>query len=173
MRRQVVLTCFDCSSFDVQNCLAMTSMWVWAAFPTVRTRAKKVTGHHIFDKSHGQKLKTSEGQSQKVSGIVHRVSMAGYGVIKSPEWGEILWRQFELPTNLRCLQFTDRAKFIGQVEHREEYRRLKDSWYLRDLESCSSQVESDLLLFHDSQPEYGTCFAIVADRHICCFLHRD
>ena len=133
-------------------------------------QAKKVTGHHIFDKSHGQKLKTSEGQSQKVSGIVHRVSMAGYGVIKSPEWGEILWRQFELPTNLRCLQFTDRAKFIGQVEHREEYRRLKDSWYLRDLESCSSQVESDLLLFHDSQPEYGTCFAIVADRHICCLF---
>eukprot|EP00435_Cladocopium_sp_Y103_P039452 s1780_g10.t1 len=101
--------------------------------------AKKITGHHIVDKSQGQKLKTSEGQSQKVSGIVHRVSMAGYGVIKSPEWGEILWRQFELPTNLRCLQFTDRAKFVGQVEHREEYRRLKDSRYLRDLESCSSQ----------------------------------
>ena len=72
--------------------------------------------------------------------------MAGYGVIKSPEWGEILWRQFELPTNLRCLQFTDRAKFIGQVEHREEYRRLKDSRYLRDFGSFSSQVTNDFML---------------------------
>lgn len=105
--------------------------------------AKKVTGHHIFDKSHGQKLKTSEGQSQKVSGIVHRVSMAGYGVIKSPEWGEILWRQFELPTNLRCLQFTDRAKFIGQVEHREEYRRLKDM--------VGKQVDAELYKLPDGQ----------------------
>ena len=25
-------------------------------------------------------------------------------VIKSPEWGEVLWRQYELPTNLRCLR---------------------------------------------------------------------
>ena len=91
-------------------------------------KAKKITGHST-EKSHGQKLKTTEGQSQKVSGIVHRVSMAGYGVIKSPEWGEILWRQFELPTNLRCLQFTDRAKFVVQVEHREEYRRLKDNGF--------------------------------------------
>lgn len=105
--------------------------------------AKKITGHHTVDKSHGQKLKTSEGQSQKVSGIVHRVSMAGYGVIKSPEWGEILWRQFELPTNLRCLQFTDRAKFIGQVEHREEYRRLKDM--------VGKQVDAELYKLPDGQ----------------------
>lgn len=95
-------------------------------------QAKKITGHHHQHHHHqsagdkGQKLKTTEGESQKVSGYVHRVSMAGYGVIKSPEWGEILWRQFELPTNLRCLQFTDRAKFVAQVEHREDYRRLKD-----------------------------------------------
>ena len=136
------------------------SMGVWAAIPSAQ--AKKITGHHTVDKSHGQKLKTSEGQSQKVSGIVHRVSMAGYGVIKSPEWGEILWRQFELPTNLRCLQFTERAKFIGQVEHREEYRRLKDRRCLRDLDSCCSQVESDLLLLHGGQPEYRTCFALKA-----------
>ncbi|CAK9023105.1 Kinesin light chain [Durusdinium trenchii] len=62
-----------------------------------------------------RKQQEDEGESQKVSGYVHRVSMAGYGVIKSPEWGEILWRQFELPTNLRCLQFTDRAKFVDMV----------------------------------------------------------
>lgn len=104
--------------------------------------AKKITGHST-EKSHGQKLKTTEGQSQKVSGIVHRVSMAGYGVIKSPEWGEILWRQFELPTNLRCLQFTDRAKFVGQVEHREEYRRLK--------EMVGKQVDAELYKLPDGQ----------------------
>ncbi|CAE7808226.1 unnamed protein product [Symbiodinium microadriaticum] len=86
---------------------------------------KKITGGG-GDSSKGKKLKTEEGQSQKVSGSVHRVSMAGYGVIKSPEWGEVLWRQYELPTNLRCLQFTDRAKFVSQVEHREDYRRLKE-----------------------------------------------
>lgn len=111
--------------------------------------AKKITGHHHQHHHHqsagdkGQKLKTTEGESQKVSGYVHRVSMAGYGVIKSPEWGEILWRQFELPTNLRCLQFTDRAKFVAQVEHREDYRRLKDM--------VGKQVDAELYKLPDGQ----------------------
>eukprot|EP00439_Symbiodinium_sp_Y106_P031680 s2845_g3.t2 len=103
---------------------------------------KKITGG-TADSSKGKKLKTEEGQSQKVSGSVHRVSMAGYGVIKSPEWGEVLWRQYELPTNLRCLQFTDRAKFVSQVEHREDYRRLK--------EMVGKQVEAELYKLPDGQ----------------------
>lgn len=103
---------------------------------------KKITGGG-GDSSKGKKLKTEEGQSQKVSGSVHRVSMAGYGVIKSPEWGEVLWRQYELPTNLRCLQFTDRAKFVSQVEHREDYRRLK--------EMVGKQVEAELYKLPDGQ----------------------
>mmetsp|Transcript_28799 Transcript_28799/g.64916 ORF Transcript_28799/g.64916 Transcript_28799/m.64916 type:complete len:495 (+) Transcript_28799:79-1563(+) len=112
--------------------------------------AKKITG---ATESKGQKLKTSEGQSQKVSGSVHRVSMAGYGVIKSPEWGEVLWRQYELPTNLRCLQFTDRAKFVSQVEHREDYRRLK--------EMVGKQVEAELYKLPDGQVRASHVRAVV------------
>merc|ERR1719221_1391062 len=62
----------------------------------------------------------------KVSGTVVRVSMAGYGVIKSAEWGEVMWRQYELPNNLRTMQFADKAKFQREVEGREDYKRLKE-----------------------------------------------
>merc|ERR1719399_1180246 len=70
----------------------------------------------------------SQGQTmnQKVRGTVARVSAAGYGVIKSPEFGEVMWRQYELPTNLRTMQFSEPAKFKAEVENREDYRRLKE-----------------------------------------------
>mmetsp|Transcript_64536 Transcript_64536/g.120105 ORF Transcript_64536/g.120105 Transcript_64536/m.120105 type:complete len:479 (-) Transcript_64536:62-1498(-) len=88
---------------------------------------------------------TSRGEAimQKVRGYVVRVSMAGYGVIKSPDWGEVMWRQYELPTNLRVLQFTDKVKFTVQVEQREEYKRLKD------IEG--KEVEAELYKLPDGQ----------------------
>lgn len=66
----------------VQRAVTQTCFF-WSA------QAKKITGgshhhHHHHQQSTGQKLKTAEGQSQKFSGLVHRVSLAGYGVIKPP-----------------------------------------------------------------------------------------
>merc|ERR1712187_934687 len=63
---------------------------------------------------------------QKVSGTVSRVSLAGYGVIKSAEFGEVMWRQYELPTNIRTMQFSDAARFKKEVEKKDEYKRLKE-----------------------------------------------
>ena len=34
-------------------------------------------------------------------------------VIKSPEWGEVLWRQYELPTNLRCLRLAGKLSVLN------------------------------------------------------------
>merc|ERR1719277_2384640 len=75
-----------------------------------------------------KKQNASKGESimQKVKGVVVRVSLAGYGVIKSAEWGEVMWRQYELPTNLRTLQFADKTRFTREVERREEFQRLKE-----------------------------------------------
>jgi hypothetical protein len=69
----------------------------------------------------------SKGEAllQKVNGFVVRISHAGYGVIKSAEWGEVMWRQYELPTNVRTLQLSDKAKFIAEVEKRGDFARLK------------------------------------------------
>merc|ERR1719444_460711 len=74
-----------------------------------------------------KKQHASRGESilQKVTGVVARVSASGYGVIKSMEWGEVMWRQYELPTNLRTLQFADKSKFQMEVERRDDYKRLK------------------------------------------------
>lgn len=71
---------------------------------------------------------SSRGESlmQKVKGVVARVAMSGYGVIKSADWGEVMWRQYELPTNIRTLQFADPTKFKKEVESRKEFLRLKD-----------------------------------------------
>jgi len=91
-----------------------------------------------------QKYKSrGEAIMQKVRGYVVRVSMAGYGVIKSPDWGEVMWRQYELPTNLRIMQFTDKPKFTLQVEQREEYKRLK--------EIEGKEVEAELYKLPDGQ----------------------
>jgi len=66
-----------------------------------------------------------EALNQKVKGFVHRVALSGFGVIKSAEWGEVMWRQYELPINLRCLQLHDMPKFRKEVSSRQEYVRLK------------------------------------------------
>merc|ERR1719221_1550339 len=79
----------------------------------------------------------------KVSGTVVRVSMAGYGVIKSAEFGEVMWRQYELPNNLRTMQFADKAKFQREVEGREDYKRLK--------EMEGRDVEAELYKLPDGQ----------------------
>merc|ERR1712039_100143 len=44
-----------------------------------------------------KKTMPSRGEAimQKVQGVIVRVSMSGYGVIKSAEWGEVMWRQYE------------------------------------------------------------------------------
>lgn len=62
---------------------------------------------------------------QKIQGTVARVSAAGYGVIKSQDYGEVMWRQYELPTNLRTMQTTDPAKFQEEVQSRDDFQRLK------------------------------------------------
>merc|ERR1719253_2242884 len=76
---------------------------------------------------HQKKKNGSTGESmmQKVKGVVARVAMSGYGVIKSADYGEVMWRQYELPTNVRTLQFADPAKFKMDVENRAEYQTLK------------------------------------------------
>jgi len=92
-----------------------------------------------------KKQHSSRGEAllQKVTGVVARVSMSGYGVIKSAEWGEVMWRQYELPTNLRTLQFADKARFQREVEGRDEYRRLK--------EMEGKDVEAELYKLPDGQ----------------------
>eukprot|EP00928_Gymnodinium_smaydae_P087308 TRINITY_DN71588_c0_g1_i1.p1 TRINITY_DN71588_c0_g1~~TRINITY_DN71588_c0_g1_i1.p1 ORF type:complete len:508 (-),score=125.33 TRINITY_DN71588_c0_g1_i1:30-1553(-) len=97
------------------------------------------------EEEHTRKKDNSRGESlrQKVRGFVTRVSMSGFGVIKSAEWGEVMWRQYELPTNIRTLQFADKVKFNKEVEHRSEYKRLK--------EMEGKQVEAELYKLPDGQ----------------------
>lgn len=92
-----------------------------------------------------RKQTSSRGESlkQQVRGSVVRVSMAGFGVIKSAEWGEVMWRQYELPTNIRTMQFADPAKFKREVEGRDEYLRLK--------EFEGKEVEAELYKLPDGQ----------------------
>merc|ERR1712050_640518 len=92
-----------------------------------------------------KKQTASRGEAllQKVVGVIVRVSMSGYGVIKSAEWGEVMWRQYELPTNLRTLQFADKDKFQKEVEGRDDYRRLK--------EMEGKEVEAELYKLPDGQ----------------------
>lgn len=92
-----------------------------------------------------RKQTNSRGEmlTQKVRGAVARVSMAGYGVIKSAEWGEVMWRQYELPTNLRTMQFADSDKFKKEVESRDDYKRLK--------EMQGKEVEAELYKLPDGQ----------------------
>lgn len=99
--------------------------------------------------------RTSAGESimQKVRGYVVRVSMSGYGVIKSAEWGEVMWRQYELPTNLRTLQFADKAKFQKEVDGRDDYRRLK--------EMEGKEVEAELYKLPDGQLRASHVRAVV------------
>merc|ERR1719203_1330785 len=59
------------------------------------------------------------------------------------DWGEVMWRQYELPTNLRTLQFADKAKFQKEVETRDDYRRLKDME--------GKEVEAELYKLPDGQ----------------------
>lgn len=97
------------------------------------------------DEEDEKKATNSRGESlmQKVKGIVARVSMSGYGVIKSAEYGEVMWRQYELPTNIRTLQFADPAKFKADVEKRAEYQRLKAME--------NKEVEAELYKLPDGQ----------------------
>lgn len=97
------------------------------------------------DEEDEKKQNAGRGEAllQKVTGVIVRVSMAGYGVIKSAEWGEVMWRQYELPTNLRTLQFADKAKFQREVEGRDDYRRLK--------EMEGKEVEAELYKLPDGQ----------------------
>merc|ERR1712025_287647 len=59
------------------------------------------------------------------------------------EWGEVMWRQYELPTNIRTMQFADPNKFKREVEKREEYHRLK--------EFEGKEVEAELYKLPDGQ----------------------
>jgi len=93
------------------------------------------------DKRHG--TKQGEALGQKVTGTVARVSAAGYGVIKSKDWGEVMWRQYELPTNLRSMQVSDPQKFQQEVQSRADYRRLK--------EMEGREVEAELYRLPDGQ----------------------
>lgn len=97
------------------------------------------------EEEHTKKQTSSRGESlmQKVRGAVARVSMAGFGVIKSAEWGEVMWRQYELPTNVRTMQFADPNKFKREVEKRDEYLRLK--------EFEGKEVEAELYKLPDGQ----------------------
>jgi len=97
------------------------------------------------EEQHDKKKSTSRGESlmQKVKGTVARVSMSGYGVIKSAEYGEVMWRQYELPTNVRTMQFADPDKFKADVEKRQEYTRLK--------EMEGKEVEAELYKLPDGQ----------------------
>merc|ERR1719183_833363 len=97
------------------------------------------------DQENEKKASNSKGEamSQKVTGVVARVSMSGYGVIKSADYGEVMWRQYELPTNIRTMQFADPAKFKADVEKRQEYRRLK--------EMEGKEVEAELYKLPDGQ----------------------
>merc|ERR1719330_1185512 len=95
------------------------------------------------DEDKKQRSSGGESISQKVRGFVVRVSMSGYGVIKSAEWGEVMWRQYELPTNLRTMQFADKAKFQKEAEKREDYRRLKGME--------GQEVEAELYKLPDGQ----------------------
>lgn len=97
------------------------------------------------DEEQEKKVTNSRGESlmQKVKGVVARVSMSGYGVIKSADYGEVMWRQYELPTNVRTLQFADPAKFKADVENRQEYKRLK--------EMEGREVEAELYKLPDGQ----------------------
>eukprot|EP00927_Polykrikos_kofoidii_P064840 TRINITY_DN6056_c0_g2_i1.p1 TRINITY_DN6056_c0_g2~~TRINITY_DN6056_c0_g2_i1.p1 ORF type:complete len:1000 (-),score=203.81 TRINITY_DN6056_c0_g2_i1:123-2696(-) len=80
---------------------------------------------------------------QKFRGVVVRVSAAGFGVIKNPELGEVMWRQYELPTNLRSLQVADPQKFRQEAKSRTEFRRLK--------EMEGREVEAELHKMQDGQ----------------------
>merc|ERR1719253_1403 len=97
------------------------------------------------EEEHKQKENSSRGESinQKVKGVVARVSMSGYGVIKSADYGEVMWRQYELPTNIRTMQFADPAKFKADVEKRQEYKRLK--------QMEGAEVEAELYKLPDGQ----------------------
>merc|ERR1719362_687369 len=88
-------------------------------------------------------VRQGEAMGQKVRGMVARVSAAGYGVIKSHEWGEVMWRQYELPTNLRSLQFADPQRFAQEVQSRPDYKRLKDME--------GKEVEAELYRLPDGQ----------------------
>jgi len=90
-----------------------------------------------------EKAKQGEALLQKVRGIVHRVSAAGYGVIKTSDHGEVMWRQYELPTNLRSLQFADPSRFQQEVQARSDYKRLK--------EMEGKEVEAELYKQADGQ----------------------
>lgn len=108
--------------------------WVVQRKQQADSEPKPITN---FNKGAGEAIK------QKVTGVVARVSMSGYGCIKSPEWGEVMWRQYELPTNLRCLQFSHKAKFAAEVQGRDEYLRLKDME--------GKEVEAELYRLPDGQ----------------------
>jgi len=97
------------------------------------------------DEEEKKKHTKSSGESihQKVKGNVARVSMSGYGVIKSPEYGEVMWRQYELPMNVRTMQFADPDKFRADVEKRVEYKRLK--------QMEGADVEAELYKLPDGQ----------------------
>merc|ERR1719329_277262 len=70
--------------------------------------------------------KQGEVLLERMRGVVARVSAAGYGVIKNHNWGEVMWRQYELPTNLRSMQFANADRFQKEVQSRADYQRLKD-----------------------------------------------
>jgi hypothetical protein len=97
------------------------------------------------DDEQEKKVTKSRGESmqQKVKGTVARVSMSGYGVIKSAEYGEVMWRQYELPMNVRTMQFADPDKFRAEVENRTEYKRLK--------QMDGQEVEAELYKLPDGQ----------------------
>jgi len=86
---------------------------------------------------------SAEAIMQKVRGNVVRVSAAGYGVIKSAEWGEVMWRQYELPTNLRTMQFADKRRFDMEITTFPDYQRLK--------EMEGRDVEAELYKTEDGQ----------------------
>lgn len=97
-----------------------------------------------FKEGEGKKpANQGEALRQKIRGIVARVSAAGYGVIRSEEWGEVMWRHYELPTNLRSLQFADPQRFQQEVQSRVDYRRLK--------EMEGREVEAELYRLPDGQ----------------------
>merc|ERR1712087_58920 len=95
------------------------------------------------DQEKKAQVQRGETLQQKITGYVVRVSMAGYGVIKSAEYGEVMWRQYELPTNLRTLQLTNKPKFVKEVEQREDYLRLK--------QMDGKEVEAELYKQGDGQ----------------------
>merc|ERR1719329_602406 len=87
--------------------------------------------------------KQGEVLLERIRGVVARVSAAGYGVIKNHNWGEVMWRQYELPTNLRSMQFANADRFQKEVQSRADYQRLKDME--------GKDVEADLHRLADGQ----------------------